>query len=204
MPSPYGSVAVVKELLQATGDDTWDAAATNRMTNLLTVVSDRIEFETGKRFGVDPLTTQTFVAESYQPHRLLFLPLGLRSLASVTESASWDGAAWSGGTVLAGTEYRLPGLPTNGVYGAILGVGRWWSGSFLVTGTWENEETTVPAGIDYLANYITAEVWKKQSASPAGFTGPDGAVVPIRDVFKETEVVTILNDYRLHARALVL
>lgn len=204
MPAPYGSIAAVKELLQATGSDTWDTAATNRMTALLDVVSARIEFETGKRFGVSPLTTQSFVVDAATPNRLLFLPLGLRSLASVTQSPSWSGTAWTGGTLLANTTYRLPGLPTNGVYQTIMNVGGFWSGQFVVAGTWENEETTVPAGIDYLANYITAEIWKKQGASSAGFQGPDGATVPIRNVFKEQEVIDILKDYTLHSRVLVL
>jgi hypothetical protein len=204
MPAPYGSVAAVKELLQATGGDVWDVAATNRMTTLLDVVSARIEFETGKRFGVTPLTTQTFVVEAAPPNRLLFLPIGLRTLASINHSATWDGTAWTGGVVVPTTQYRLPDVPAGGVSQAITAMAGAWSGSYLVSGTWENEELDVPPGITYLANYITAEIWKKQGASPAGFVGIDGAVAPIRNVFAEQEVKDILGDYRIHARLLVL
>lgn len=204
MPSPYGSIDAVRELLQATENDAWDVAATNRATTLLTVVSDRIEFETGKRFGVNPLTVQSFAVDAFTPNRLLFLPLGLRSLTSITQGAAWGGATWAGGTLLATTEYRLTGLPVSGAYQTVLNISGLWSGQYLVSGTWENEEVDVPAGIDYLANYITAEIWKKQSASPAGFQGPDGATVPIRNVFAEQEVKDILSDYTLHARVLVL
>lgn len=204
MPSPYGSIDAVKELLQATENDGWDVAASNRITTLLTVVSDRIEFETGKRFGVSPLTTQSVVVDAFTPNRLLFLPLGLRSLTSITQSATWSGSAWTGGALVATTDYRLTGLPAHGAYQTILRVNGVWSGQYLISGTWENEETTVPAGIDYLANYITAEIWKKQGASSAGFQGPDGATVPIRNVFAEQEVKDILKDYTLHAHDLVL
>jgi hypothetical protein len=163
-------------------------------------VSVLIEQETGATFG--GAEDATVDVEQYGGH-LLFLPKGLRSLTSITADPEWIDGAWSGGTVLETGQYRLPMMSTNGLVRTIRRVGdvfgNAWYGTYLVMGRWGDQADTVPDDIHYLANFISAEIFKKQQASPAGFVGPDGAVVPIRNVFKEPEVQKILDRHRVNA-----
>jgi hypothetical protein len=61
----------------------------------------------------------------------------------------------------------------------------------------------VPDDITYLANFLAAEIFKKQPMSPAGAVGPDGAVVPLRNAFMEPEVKKIINKWRVGPRVMV-
>lgn len=195
----YGSTAGIKALLE-NQDSEWPESQESRLLDLLKVTSILIEQETGAVFG--DAQDVTVVVEQYGGH-LLFLPKGLLSLTSITADPVWSLSGWTDGEVLTADLYRLPMPSPNGVVRAIQMVGNWlsnaWYGTYLVTGRWEDQSETVPDDIHYLANYISAEIFKKQQASPAGFTGPDGSTVPIRNVFKEPEVQKILDRYRVNA-----
>lgn len=195
----YGSTAGIKTLLENQASD-WPESQESRLLQLLNVVSILIEQETGATFG--GAQDATVEVTQYGGH-LLFLPKGLRSVTSITADPEWIDGAWSGGTVLETGEYRLPMLSANGLVRAIQRVGglfgSGWYGTYLVAGRWEDQADTVPDDIHYLANYISSEIFKKQQASPAGFTGPDGSTVPIRNVFKEPEVQKILDRHRVNA-----
>lgn len=205
MPAPYGSLAAVQQLLQATTSDTFDVDQEARITALLDVASALVEDETGRVFGVTPATPETLLVSTYQPNRMLFLPKGLRSLTSIEQAGTWTGTTWTGGTTVATTDYRLAGqVPTSGVYRAILAVNGLWSGGYTVTGVWEDQQVDVPDDITYVVNYIAAETWKKESASPAGFQGPDGATVPIRKVMADEIVQRILSRNRRYEPLLVV
>jgi hypothetical protein len=121
------------------------------------------------------------------------------SIASRASSLPRSGTARPGaaGRCSPGADYRLAGRNRNGLYRTIQGVNVSWSGTYLITGVWEDQVNGVPPEIDYVANYAAAEIFKKQNASPAGFAGPDGSVVLFRDVFRETEVRKILEKHRV-------
>lgn len=196
----YGSTAGIKALLETEASE-WPESQEARLLDFQKVVSILIEQETGATFGGDDGDI-TLAVEQYGGH-LLFLPKGLRTLTSITAQPEWGLSGWTGGEVLDADTYRLPLASSNGLVRAIRRVGGvWgtnWYGTYLVTGRWEDQADTVPDDIHYLANYVSAEIFKKQQASPAGFVGPDGAVVPIRNVFKEPEVQKILDRHRVNA-----
>jgi hypothetical protein len=189
----YGSAEGVRRLVQATEGDDFGTDMQQRMDELLPVVSALIEYETGAVFAASP-TAVARVIEDAPYSGVLYLPVGLYS---VTAGPTWDGAAWTGGTVLSSADYRLAGRNRDGIYRTIQGLTWPWSGAYVITGVWEDQVASVPPEIDYVANYAAAEIFKKQNASPAGFAGPDGSVVLFRDVFRETEVRKILEKHRV-------
>lgn len=192
----YGSAEGVRRLVQATEGDDFGADMQTRMEELLPVVSAIIESETGAVFAATPSPVAR-VVEAAPYDTVLYLPVGLYSLTSIVAAPTWNGAAWTGGTLLASTSYRLAGRNRDGIYRTIQGVTASWSGAYVITGVWEDQVGAVPPEIDYVANYAAAEIFKKQNASPAGFAGPDGSVVLFRDVFRETEVRKILERHRV-------
>lgn len=192
----YGSTAGVKDLLASQGTNDWSEPELARINALLPTVSALIESDTGATFGeAEP---ETLAIESLGYGSLLYLPKGLRSLTGVTESPEWESGAWGGGTVLTNSQYRLASRTIDGVYRTLLRVDSGWAGTYLVTGLWEDTSAEIPPEIDYLANYLAAEIFKKQKASPAGFVGPDGVAVAVRNTFIEPEVKRILDLHRVN------
>lgn len=198
----YGSTAGVQDLLASQGINDWSEPELARIQALLPTVSAIIEHETGATFG-DAQPETLAVEASWFIGQLLYLPKGLRTLVSVTESPTWSLGAWTGGMLLTGDDYRLTSKTVDGHYHTLYRVNSWWSGTYLVSGLWEDSSDEVPEDIHYLANYLAAEIFKKQKASPAGFVGPDGASVPVRNTFTEPEVKKILAMHRLN-RGLVV
>lgn len=195
----YGSTAAVKQILQATEGDAWDASTDARLVELQKLASAIIEQETGAVFLAIPAapTAETVVVDAGNATGTLYLPKGVKTVSGIVENPTWDGTAWTEGTAVTTPYYRLAGRSLTGVYRTILGVGRSWLGSYAITGVWEDQVAGVPDDITAVANKIIAELFKKEKASPAGFTGLDGAVVPIRNVLKEPEVVAVLDANRV-------
>lgn len=205
-----GSLAGVQNLLASGGQETWTAAANARITELLAMTSRLIEEETGCLFNDSAPET---IEVNGQGDGVLFLDKGLRSVTSIVENpATWNGTAWTGGTTLATTDYRLSGKivrqlsesSASTVYRHLLRVTGWWSGLYVITGVWEDRVPDIPDWINYIANYTAAEVYKKQKASPAGFLGPDNAVVPIRNTLNEPEITRGLAAWRVGPLARVV
>jgi hypothetical protein len=195
----YGSPDAVKAILQATEGDVWSATVDARIAELQTLASAIIEERTGAVFLAAPATPtpETVYVETDTPSAKLYLPKGVAVLTTLVANASWDGAAWSGGTIIPNADYRLAGFDRSGVYRTVLGVTGLWDGGYALTGTWEDQVVGVPDDITAIANLVIAELFKKEKASPAGFLGPDGAAVPIRDVFKQTEVKLVIDAHRV-------
>lgn len=209
----YGSAEAVEQLLRATTASVFNADQLARIANLLPVVSALIEAETGRTFG-GGATNETVVVEGgwrFPWQRgvsdLLVLPKGVRTIASVTVGGTWDGSAYTGGTVLATTAYRPIYRTLTGEYLALRMVdGSLWTWPAAIDGTWEDTDadTDVPAEITYLANYLAAERFKVEMASAAGQIGPDGSVIPIRNVFRDPLVQKTLDKWRISNEAMVL
>lgn len=195
-----GSTAGVRTYLQATEGDAFQPADLARMDASLRMVSSVLEEKTGAAFYLDPADVEPTVkvVEGVPVGTTLYLPLGLSSVAGIVANPlTWNGTAWSNGTTLTASQYRLAGLSRSGVYRTLLGVDYAWGGRYVITGVWEDQVAGVPDDLNDLANWLAAEFYKEQKASPAGFTGPDGATVPIRDVWKTDKVKTLIDKYRV-------
>jgi hypothetical protein len=195
-----GSVDGVKMLLQATEGDNWPPDALVRMNVALRLAGSAIEEKTGATFYLDPDDAQpeARLIDGIPVGGKLFLPVGVYSVDSIVANPlTWDGTVWTNGTTLTADQWRLAHQARSGVYRVIVGVDYAFGGDYVITGVWEDQVAGIPDDLHDLTNYIAAELFKKQKASPAGFTGPDQATVPLRDVFKETEVKTTIEKYRV-------
>ena len=208
MVAHYGSADAVKGLLGNDGDgaEVWTDVRESRIVDLLTTVSRIIETETGCIFGSS--VAETIEIDADDGDSTLYLAKGIRSVTSIIENpATWSGTAWSNGTTLTTLDYRLSGKitrrisgdETSTVYRTLQRINGAWSGKYIITGVWEDQVPSVPDRITYAANYLAAEIFKKQKASPAGFVGPDNAVVPVRNTFSEPEIRKILDAWRIGA-----
>ena len=190
-----GNVDATKRFLQAVDGDAFTGDQETRIAETLAMVSSLIESRIGRTFAIDPLTPESVLVSSYGITGELWLPKPVRAITGIIEATTWDGLAWSGSTVLA-ANYFLHRRDELGFYHSVkLKPGYAWNGDYLVTGTWHDINGAVPADLAYVANYVTAEIFKKQNASPAGYAGPDGTVVLFRDALNEPEIKAILAKY---------
>jgi hypothetical protein len=193
----YGDVDQVKKMLRPTEASSFGADADARLTELRKVVSLALEEKTGRVFGGSAVATaRTVDGPPAAPSDVLLLPAPVRSVASV----AFVGDAPQ---TLPSTDYVLWNVGRTGDAHALLRIANgWWPARdgvnrIVVTGVWSDEAPggAVPDDVTYVANYLIAELFKAEQASPAGFTGPDGATVPIRDPWKNELVKTVVGKY---------
>ncbi len=194
----YGSIAATKQLLKADVGSVFNADQDARLVALQTAVSLLIEHETGRTFGTGA-TTESVVVTAPGVSPVLVLPKGLRTITTITREGSWTGTAYTGGTSVLGTIYRKTAIARTGEALSLTTIdGSYWVGIYTIVGTWEDTDgdALVPDDITYVANYLMAERFKVEQASPAGFSGPDGAIVPIRNMMKDPIVKSTLDYHR--------
>ena len=198
----YGSAAAVKQML---GPDAaaYSADDEARIANLLKLASRVVEQATGTVFGDATAAVREVWGEG---DATLELPVGIRTVTSLVEGpTTWDGSAWSGGTALATTGWRLgrgvvrqiTGTTSTTAYRTLLRVDGVWAGLYVVTGVWEDRVATVPDAVTYAVNVMAKEQFKREMASPAGQIGPDGSVLPLRDWLREPAVREAVAAWRV-------
>lgn len=194
----YATDAGVKQLLRTSDDQTFGTDETARITALLPVASLAIDHATGATFASSSPSATARDVEG-EGGRLLFLPTGVRTVSSVVEAPAWDGSAWTGGVTLTASQYRLTSQVANGAYRTLTRTDGGWSCGlrYVVTAVWEDTYDTIPADITYIANFVAAEIFKAQQASPSGLLGPEGALVPIRKALEIDEVKKVIAFYRV-------
>lgn len=197
----YGSPEGIKALLRTNDSAEFSDDEESRIADLQPVVSLAIEQYTGAVFYpvVDAAPTAPVATRDQEGDggARLYLDMGLRSVTSIVERPSWGAGAWTGGTPVTSSQFRLTRQVANGAYRVIERMDGVWSGTVLVTGVWEDAYTAVPDDIHYIANFVAAELYKAQQASPHGLLGPEGAMVPIRNALAAPEVRMKLDFYRV-------
>lgn len=196
----YGNVEAAKRLLRASDVSAFSADQDARLAALHLAVSALIEHETGRTFGVGPaVATRSFHAP---PSPVLVIDPPVKGVTQVVVN----------GVTVDPSFYALAMTDRAGFgYGLRRTDGWSWAGTYagevVVTGTFADLDDgatgEVPEDVTYAANYLIAERFKLEQASPAGFTGPDGAVVPIRNALKDPIVAKTLAHYRVPASSLV-
>jgi hypothetical protein len=202
----YGSVDAIKGLLRADVGSAFNADQEARIVALRKWASAYIEQETGRVFGV-AAASETVAVETPGNDWLLLLPKAARTVTAVTLSPEWTGSGWTNGTPLAADEWRFAMVQRTGEALALRRVHGWhWPSLVVVTGTWEDADAdlAVPDEIVYVANFLAAERFKLEQASPAGQIGPDGSVLPVRNVLKDPLVTAALARWTAARQAVVL
>ena len=202
----YGSVDAIKAMLRADVGSTFNADQEARIAALRKWASFHIEQETGRTFGV-AATSQTVAVDAPGDSHLLLLPKAVRTVSAVLLAPEWTGSGWTSGTPLTADDWRFAMVQRTGEALALRRVDAWyWPVLVVVTGTWEDADAdaTVPDEITYVANYLAAERFKVEQASPAGQIGPDGSVLPIRNALSDPLVKSTLEAWRGSLEAVVL
>lgn len=192
----YGSVDGAKALLRSTTTAQFNADHDARLAALRPAVSAWIEEQTGRTFGSGPVSTTQIATGTGRD--LLLLADGVKSVTSVVAGPEWTGSAWSGGEIVPSDQYRPVLKNRQNLYAALLAVdGGVWHGEFAVTGVYAGspDAAGVPDDITYIANYLIAERFKIEQASANGAIGPDGTVVPIRNVLADPLVKDTIAKY---------
>lgn len=205
MAGPYGDSAHIRQLLNLV-DDTSSSTA-ERIDALNATVSSIVEDELGRSFGAT--ATDTTVLFWSADSDVLVLPRPLRTITTVTVGGTVTGSTMTGGNVLT-TDYWTPSITDQDglIYALRLLSGGWWGAGMpvTVTGQWAatDADALVPDDLKYAVDYLVSEHFKIEQASPAGFTGPDGATVPIRNPWKADIWLKVKDKYEVSNRELVL
>lgn len=210
----YGSLDAIKAKLQPTVTTEWSADDDANLTSIRAAVSAAIEDELGRSFGA-PVADTTVIAYA-GPYPTLVLPTRARSITSVEVGGTVDGGTVTGGTAYASSLWAHDPVDLSGnILGLRLLSGGWWGSSdaagtpltpVKIVGDFSDtdDDADVPDEITEAANFLIAETYKYQHASPAGFTGSDGATVPIRDPWKDPLVARTFAKWRVGRREWVV
>lgn len=214
MPT-YGDLDHCAKMLRAT--ETWDLGndITDRLEVIQAAVSLQLEDACGRTWG-EPVSN-TSVLQWVGPYDTLILNTPARSIVSITTGGTVSGSTMTGGTVTLAADLANRFMSSDGlIYGISYGGVTWpsdvhYSGytsriPVVVTGDFadsDNDED-VPADVEYAANFLIVELYKQENASPAGFTGPDGSVMPIRNPWKNETVTRVIEKYSLRRQPLVV
>jgi hypothetical protein len=216
MPT-YGSVEAVKRLLSVSGTAT-APEADERIADNLTTASALLEHKLGRTFAV-PVADTTEVLwnvpwqqpswSALDPGHIpgvLLLPRPARAVTGISIGGTVEGATITDPTVLGTDEWAIHLRRLDGLILAVRAGSGGWSAPVQITGDFADsgEDETVPADVVDVVNFLAAERVKIQNAGPAGFTGPDGAVVPIRNPWKDPTVLAVIDRYRIKRRRIAL
>lgn len=212
----YGDPAHVAKMLRAT--ETWDLGndITDRLVVIQEAVSLALEEACGRTWG-EPVT-DTSVLHWTGPFDTLVLNVPARTITSITTGGTVSGSTMTGGTVTLAADLVNRIVSSDGLIYAISrgGDDPWpvyheylttrYRTPVLVTGDFadSDNDANVPADVEYAANVLIAELYKQENASPAGFTGPDGATMPIRDPWKMSQVKQVIDKYSLRRQPMVV
>lgn len=208
MAGPYGDTDAIKALLRASQGTTFTADNLARLDDLNVAISLIVEDKLGRTFGATEADS-TVLCWAHDDD-VLVLPEPIRTITTITVGGTVTGTTMTGGSVLT-TSYWTPAIRdvgTGDIYALRLLSGGWWGAGVPVTimGQWvaTDADADVPADLVYAVNYLVAERFKIEQASPAGFIGPDGTTIPIRDSWKDPVWLAIEAKYGVPDRELVL
>jgi len=206
----YGSLVLVKQMLAPTMTPDWTADQDAHLASIQSSVSAAIENDLGRTFGAPVSdTTELFFAGS---NEVLVFDRAARAVTSVTVGGSVDGRTVTGGTPYASTAWTPYPYDIGRalIYGLRLNAGGWGADDpdgrpctpVVVVGDFSDTDadSAVPDDLSDVANFLIAETFKYRGATPAGFIGPDGTVVPIRNPWNDPLVKRTLDAYRVGTR----
>jgi hypothetical protein len=205
MAGPYGNTAHIRQLLNKVADSTPETA--ERLDALNATVSLLVESELGREFGATAADSTVLVWAANSS--VLVLPRPIRAVTTLTVGGTVSGSVMTGGTVYDSTYWTPDIIDIEGdIYALRLISGGWWGEGVpvTITGQWAatDNDAEPPADLVYAVDYLVAEQFKIEQASPAGFTGPDGATVPIRNPWKSELWLKVKQKYEVSTRELVV
>jgi len=211
----YGDSDTIAQMLEPSTGAGFSEGLTARIDAMREVVSRLIDDETGRSFGTPGTSETRTMRAGYTEGGLLFLDTPARTITAITTNVTDEAGIISGGTALDDSQWTIGLTDSEGSITALrVASGYWFTDWYsyanyspmTITGTWADtdDDDTVPAEIDWACNYITAKSIAEEQASPAGFVGSDGSVIPIRNPWGDPKVKRILRKYQLATHGIVL
>jgi hypothetical protein len=205
----YGDDTTILQMLGPGDESTgFSDALQERISSMNEVVSALVEEKTGRAWiSTAPASATRVVYPSSGTSSFMVLRTPAVSISAITVNQDDDDGVISGGSALTAGAWAVASKNQRGEITAIRtnNGGVWIDYQVVsITGIWADEIQTVPADVEWLVNYVTAERIKQEQASPAGFLGPDGTVTPIRDPWNDPQVKDIIRRHRLTGKMLVL
>lgn len=198
-----------------------DLAADARLTALDAAMSALFEDKCGRSWSADatPLTprVEAINVRTVRAGILELPPPGILELVSLTVGVTWDGTAYTAGTVADVTQVRPVWQLPNGAYlGLAVASGVYWpwaAGSY-VNGTWygtvlvealwaDQAAGPPPAEVVEAVTFIVAEEYKQERASPESLLGPDEFAVSTRNPWNYERVKGVIAKYQIAQRVTV-
>ena len=210
MAGPYADVALVKKMLRAIPGMETDEDVTARIDALNLAVSLALEEACQRTWGA-PVSDTSEIVWVGQGETII-LPRPARAITSITYGGTLAGTTMTGGTTVLPADLIYSIVDRNGLIWGIAGGTSsvwWWNYAYLtpvqsdqrfpvvVTGDFvsSDNDASVPADITYIATYMVVERLKVEKASSFGQIGPDGDVLPVRDVFADPLVKRVIDKY---------
>jgi hypothetical protein len=210
-----GDLDHVEKMLRATvGSDLGDDV-TDRLSLIRAAISARLEDLCGRTFG-SPVEDTTEIVWA-GPFETILLPRPARSITSVTSGGTVSGTTYTGGSAITGFAYAPYDAQRGLIYGLTRTTGSWWAwgdpyGAYgarqpvEIVGDFSDSDadSDVPDDVTYAANLLIAEQFKRENASPAGFSGPTGDVIPMRDPWNDPFVKQVIERYSATASVMAI
>jgi hypothetical protein len=205
----YGDPDHVIKMLRAT--PTWDLGTDveERLLAIQASISLLLEEACGRTWGT-PDEDDTTRLQWVGPYSMLVLDVPARSITSITTGGTVSGSTMTGGSVTLAAELQNRIVSRDGLIYAISNAfsGEPWPSYYgttyaqypvAVTGQFGNidDDDEVPADVTYAANYPILNTYRHEAAGVAGFSGPDGSTIPIRDPWKDPQVLKVIDKYSL-------
>lgn len=188
--------AVLYQLNKLSDDTTDDAIDIALAESIEDAVALRLDEAMGRSFGVDP-TAETRTLPGLDSRYLTLLTAAV-SVTGIETGGTWDGAAWSDGTVWVSGDWRIWQQDNNGRIWALESLGLTFTGNVRVTAIWADQQTeAIPADLVDAATFITVDEFRMRKMSPAGQEGPDGLISRPRNPWNYRTVADVINKYRV-------
>ena len=211
----YGDADQVKVMLRADESIPFGADIDSRIEALNPTISATVDDATGRTFGVAGAATTEL--HWVGPYDQIILNRPATAITKITYGGTVSGSTMTGGTDILAADLVTTMRDAQGriyaIRAATGGVWSWYDTAqpfaiyartpVAVTATYDtfgydaSTVSDVPADITYIVNYMISERIKLEKAGPAGFTGPAGDVVPVRDVFGDPLVRRVIDKYRV-------
>jgi hypothetical protein len=173
-----------------------DILRVERLENGLCLAFDQ---KVGHSFGVDPLP-ETRVVQGLGTDLLALGYPGARAIASIAVGGRWDGVSWLDETLLLPTDWMRMRAERDGE-GSVVTIRLMdgiWTGSVRVTAVWADQTLKeVPDDVREALTWLTVEEYRTRNASPAGFIGPEGLMIPTRNPWNFQLVKSAIAHHRV-------
>jgi hypothetical protein len=210
----YGDAAHVLKLIRSDPKHEVGEDVDARIDLLNPTVSAALEEACGRTWGAAVANTTELVWMD-RNETTVFLPYPARAITAVRYGGTMVGTTMSGGTSLTASDIHYPLVDEDGlIYAFRSNEDRDWRGDWELGGKspvavtadfiTTDDDTTVPDEIKWVASYCIAEMLKVEKASAFGAVGPDGDVLPLRDVFALPLVQRIIARHTVQKFSYVL